>query len=64
MQFLPEDDLNFKTIEIYSNLKDTKETAKGSKGNKSSNTNVCKMHQKKLFLRTSRIISDNKLIAL
>ena len=65
-QFLPEEDLNLKTIEIYSNLKDAKrDCKKDQKVIKVPNTNVFKIASKIIISRgISRIISDKKLIAL
>ena len=64
--FLPEDDLKNKTIEIYSDLKDAKRNCKNDqKVIKVPNPNVFKIASKIILSRgISRIISDKKLIAL
>ena len=65
-QFLPEEDLNKKTIEIYSDLKEAKrDCKKDQKVIKVPNTNVFKIASKMMRSRgISRIVSDNQLIAL
>ena len=64
--FLPDEDLNNKTIEIYSNLKDAKRNCKkDQKVIKVPNPNVFKIASKIILSRgISRIISDKQLIAL
>ena len=64
--FLPEDDLRYKTIEIYSDLKDAKRNCrKEQKVMKVSNPNVFKVAAKMMLAKgISRIISDKLLIAL
>ena len=64
--FLPEDDLRYKTIEIYSDLKDAKRNCrKDQKVMKVSNPNVFKVAAKMMLAKgISRIISDKLLIAL
>ena len=65
-QFLPENDLNSKTIEIYSDLKNAKrDCKKEQKVIKVPNTNVFKIVSKMLLARgITRIISDKQLISL
>lgn len=65
-QFLPEDDLNSKTIEIYSDLKNAKrDCKKEQKVIKVPNTNVFKIVSKILLSKgITRIICDQKLISL
>ena len=65
-EFLPENDLGKKTIEIYSDLKDAKRSCKkDQKVIKVPNTNVFKIASKILISRgITRIISDKELIAL
>ena len=64
--FLPEDDLRYKTIEIYSDLKDAKRNCKKEqKVIKIPNPNVFKVAAKMMLAKgISRIISDKLLIAL
>ena len=64
--FLPEKDLNLKTIKIYSELKDAKrDCKKDQKVIKVPNTNVFKIASRMMLARgISRIICDNELIAL
>ena len=64
--FLPEDDLRYKTIEIYSDLKDAKRNCKKEqKVLKVPNPNVFKVAAKMILAKgISRIISDKRLIAL
>ena len=64
--FLPDEDLNNKTIEIYSDLKDAKRNCKkDQKVIKVPNPNVFKIASKIILSRgISRIISDKQLIAL
>ena len=64
--FLPEEDLNKKTIEIYSDLKDAKKNCKkDQKVIKVPNPNVFKIASKIILSKgISRIISDKQLIAL
>ena len=64
--FLPEEDLNFKTIEIYSDLKNAKRNCKkDQKVIKVPNPNVFKITSKIILSKgISRIISDKQLIAL
>ena len=64
--FLPEDDLRYKTIEIYSDLKDAKRNCKKEqKVIKIPNPNVFKVAAKMMIAKgISRIISDKQLIAL
>lgn len=64
-QFLPEKDLNSKTIEIYSELKDAKrDCKKDQKIIKVPNTNVFKKVAKIMIAKgISKIISDKQLIA-
>ena len=64
--FLPEKDLNLKTIKIYADLKDAKRDCnKDQKVIKVPNTNVFKIASKILISRgISRIIYDNELISL
>jgi len=64
--FLPEDDLRYKTIEIYSDLKDAKRNCrKEQKVIKVPNPNVFKVAAKMILAKgISRIISDKQLIAL
>ena len=64
--FLPEDDLRYKTIEIYSDLKDAKRNCKKEqKVLKVPNPNVFKVAAKMILAKgISRIISDKLLIAL
>ena len=65
-EFLPKDDLNRETIQIYSDLKVAKrECSKEQKVIKVPNTNVFKIAAPLLVSRgISRLISDEKLIAL
>tara|TARA_Y100000766_G_scaffold282272_1_gene295238 strand:+ start:888 stop:1568 length:681 start_codon:yes stop_codon:yes gene_type:complete len=65
-QFLPENDLNFKTIEIYAELKDAKRVCnKEQKVIKVPNTKVFKIASKIMRARgIKRIVSDNQLIAI
>ena len=65
-QFLPEEDLNCKTIEIYYDLKNAKRDCnKEQKVIKVPNTNVFKIASRTMISRgISRIISENQLIAL
>ena len=64
--FLPEDDLRNKTIEIYSDIKDAKRNCKKEqKVIKVPNPNVFKVAAKVMLAKgISRIISDKRLIAL
>jgi len=64
--FLPEKDLDLKTIRIYSDIKDAKiDCKKDHKVIKVPNTNVFKIASKIMLSRgISRIICDNELIAL
>ena len=64
--FLPEEDLNNKIIEIYSDLKDAKRNCKkDQKVIKVPNPNVFKSASKIILSKgISKIISDNQLIAL
>ena len=64
--FLPEDDLRYKTIEIYSDLKDAKRNCKKEqKVLKVPNPNVFKVAAKMILAKgISRIISEKRLIAL
>ena len=64
--FLPEEDLNSKTIEIYSDLKDAKRNCKkDQKVIKVPNPNVFKIAAKIILSKgISRIISDKQLISL
>ena len=64
--FLPEDDLRYKTIEIYSDIKDDKRNCKKEhKVIKIPNPNVFKVAAKMMLAKgISRIISDKLLIAL
>lgn len=64
--FLPEKDLNLKTIKIYSELKEAKrDCKKDQKVIKVPNTNVFKIASRILLSKgISRIICDNELIAL
>ena len=64
--FLPEEDLNNKTIEIYSDLKDAKRNCKkDQKVIKVPNPNVFKIASKIILAKgISKIISDKQLIAL
>ena len=64
--FLPEEDLNYKTIEIFSDLKDAKRNCKkDQKVIKVPNPNVFKIASKIILSKgISRIISDKQLIAL
>ena len=64
--FLPEDDLRYKTIEIYSDLKDAKRNCKKEqKVIKVPNPNVFKVAAKMILAKgISRIISEKRLIAL
>ena len=64
--FLPEDDLRYKTIEIYSDLKDAKRNCKKEqKVIKIPNPNVFKVAAKMMLAKgISRIIIDKLLIAL
>ena len=64
--FLPEKDLCYKTIEIYSDLKDAKRNCKkDQKVIKVPNPNVFKIASKIILSKgISRIISDKQLIAL
>jgi len=64
--FLPEEDLKYKTIEIFSDLKDAKRSCnKEQKVIKVPNPNVFKVASKIMLSRgISRIISDKQLIAL
>ena len=64
--FLPEEDLNIKTIEIYSDLKNAKRNCKkDQKVIKVPNPNVFKITSKIILSKgISRIISDKQLIAL
>jgi len=63
--FLPEKDLNSKTIEIYSDLKDAKRSCKkDQKVIKVPNTNVFKKVSRIMIAKgISKIISDKQLIA-
>ena len=65
-QFLPEDDLNSKTIEIFSDIKSAKRyCSKDQKVIKVPNTNVFQIASKILLSRgITRIISDKQLISL
>ena len=65
-EFLPEEDLNNKTIEIYSDLKDAKRNCKkDQKVIKVPNPNVFKIAAKIILSKgISRIISDKQLISL
>ena len=65
-QFLPNDDLNRKTIEIYSDIKTAKRLCgKEQKVIKVPNTKVFEIAASVLLSRgISRIISDDLLIAL
>ena len=65
-QFLPEEDLNCKTIEIYSDLKIAKRDCnKEQKVIKVPNTNVFKIASKTMISRgISKIISEDQLISL
>lgn len=65
-QFLPEEDLDTKTIKIYSDLRDAKrDCKKDQKVIKVPNPNVFKIASKIMLSRgISRIISDKKLISL
>ncbi len=65
-RFLPEEDLNNKTIEIYSDLKDAKNNCKkDQKVIKVPNPEVFKLASKIILSKgISRIINDKKLIAL
>ena len=65
-QYLPEDDLNSKTIEIYSDLKNAKrDCKKEQKVIKIPNTNVFKISSKFLISQgITRIINDQQLILL
>lgn len=65
-EFLPKDDLNRETIQIYSDLKVAKrECSKEQKVIKVPNTNVFRIAAPLLVSRgISRLISDEKLIAL
>ena len=65
-QFLPEEDLKSKTIEIYSDLKDAKrDCKKEQKVIKVPNTNVFKIASRIIRSKgISRIISDKRLIKL
>ncbi len=64
--FLPEKDLDLKTIRIYSDIKDAKiDCKKDHKVIKVPNTNVFKIASRIMLSRgISRIICDNELIAL
>ena len=64
--FLPEKDLDLKTIKIYSDIKDAKiDCKKDHKVIKVTNTNVFKIASRIMLSRgISRIICDNELIAL
>lgn len=64
--FLPEEDLNIKTIEIYSDLKNAKRNCKkDQKVIKVPNPNVFKIAAKIILSKgISRIISDKQLISL
>ena len=64
--FLPEKDLDLKTIKIYSDIKDAKiDCKKDHKVIKVPNTNVFKIASRIMLSRgISRIICDNELIAL
>ena len=64
--FLPEEDLKYKTIEIYSDLKDARRNCKkDQKVIKVPNPNVFKIASKIILSKgISRIISDKQLIAL
>lgn len=64
--FLPEEDLKYKTIEIYSDLKDARRNCKkDQKVIKVPNPNVFKIASKIMLSKgISRIISDKQLIAL
>ena len=64
-QFLPEKDLNSKTIEIYSELKDAKrDCKKDQKVIKIPNTNVFKKVSKIMIAKgISKLLSDKQLIA-
>ena len=65
-QYLPEDDLNSKTIEIYSDLKNARrDCKKEQKVVKVPNTNVFKIASKILISKgITRIINDQQLILL
>ena len=65
-EFLPKDDLNRETIQIYSDLKVAKrKCSKEQKVIKVPNTNVFRIAAPLLVSRgISRLISDEKLIAL
>ena len=65
-QFLPEEDLNTKTIKIYFDLRDAKrDCKKDQKVIKVPNPNVFKIASKIMLSRgISRIISDKQLISL
>lgn len=65
-QYLPEDDLNSKTIEIYSDLKNAKrDCKKEQKVIKIPNTNVFKIASRFLISQgITRIINDQQLILL
>ena len=65
-QFLPEEDLQIKTIEIYSDLKNAKrDCRKDQKVIKVPNPNVFKVASKIMLSRgIARIISDRQLISL
>ena len=65
-QFLPDEDLKNKTIEIYSDLKDAKRNCKKEQRViKVPNPNVFKIASKIMLSKgISRIISDKQLIAL
>jgi len=64
--FLPEDDLRYKTIQIYSDLKEAKRNCrKEQKVIKVPNPNVFKVAAKMILAKgISRIISDKLLISL
>ena len=65
-QFLPEEDLNKKTIQIFSDIKDAKRSCnKDQKVIKIPNPNVFKIASKTMLSKgISRIVSDKQLIAL
>ena len=64
-EFLPHNDLNRKTIEIFFDLNLAKRSQKGAKVIKVPNTNVFKIAAPVLIARgISRIVCDKNLIAL
>ena len=64
-QFLPEEDLNTKTIKIYFDLKDAKRDCKRSKGNQSTQSECFKIASRIMLSRgITRIICDKQLISL